>query len=99
MPFTVCADEFLKYGEENIIRVVADNSKIPNSRWYTGGGIYRPVWMYVTNKEHIKHEGVKISTLSYKPARIRVETAHTGEISMWKYYTMTKLSQKAKATT
>ena len=78
MPFTVCADGFLEYGKENIIRVVADNSKIPNSRWYTGGGIYRPVWMYVTNKEHIKHEGVKISTLSYKPARIRVETAHTG---------------------
>ena len=37
----------LKYGEENILTVVADNSKLPNSRWYSGSGIYRPVWLYI----------------------------------------------------
>ena len=39
VPFTVCLDEVLEYGTDNEIRVVADNSKLPNSRWYTGGGL------------------------------------------------------------
>lgn len=69
----------LNYGEENTIRVVADNSQQPNSRWYTGGGIYRPVWLWVGEKEHIAPEGVKISTLSYSPARIQVDTQASGE--------------------
>lgn len=75
VPFTVSADGFLKYGEENSIRVVADNSQLPNSRWYSGGGIYRPVSVLVSEKTHIEWEGVHISTLSYAPAKIRVETA------------------------
>lgn len=78
MPFWVDASELIKVGEENTIHVVADNSKMPCSRWYTGGGIYRPVWVHVGAKTHILPEGVKITTLSYAPARIRVETQHVG---------------------
>lgn len=74
VPFTVCLDEVLEYGTDNEIRVVADNSKLPNSRWYTGGGIYRPVSLIVGEKMHIAWEGVKISTVSYDPAIIQVET-------------------------
>lgn len=76
--FLVQADQLLSYGEENNIRVVADNSQIPNSRWYSGSGIYRPVHLLVGNKMHIEPDGVKISTLSYAPARILVETAANG---------------------
>lgn len=80
VPFTVCGDGLLKYGEENTIKVVADNSKLPNSRWYSGGGIYRPVSLIVGGKTYIEWEGVHISTLSYQPAQIRVETQiHTVE--------------------
>lgn len=83
VPFTVCGDGFLKYGEENTIKVVADNSKLPNSRWYSGGGIYRPVSLIIGEKTHIRWEGVQISTLSYSPAKIRVETqANGGEVSV-----------------
>ena len=32
---------------ENRLTVTADNSELPNSRWYTGSGIYRPVWLWV----------------------------------------------------
>lgn len=78
IPFFVEADEYLNYGEKNTIRVVADNSQMPNSRWYSGSGIYRPVWLHVKGKVHIKTEGVKITTLSYSPARILVETSHEG---------------------
>ncbi len=76
--FFVQADRFLRYGEENTLRVVADNSQLPNSRWYSGSGIYRPVYLWVGNKTHIEPDGVKVSTLSYAPARILVETTTNG---------------------
>ena len=73
----------IRYGEENILIVIADNSKLPNSRWYTGAGIYRPVWLYVGEKAHIKYQRVKISTLSHSPARVLVETTVTdGDVSV-----------------
>lgn len=78
IPFFVCADGFLHYGEKNTIRVVADVSEQPDSRWYSGGGIYRPVWLWVGEKEHIEPEGIRVTTLSYSPARIFVKTAHKG---------------------
>ncbi len=65
-------------GQENTLLVRADNSDLPNSRWYTGGGIYRPVWLHLGGKISIPPEGVKVTTLSCDPARIRVETAHNG---------------------
>lgn len=52
----------LRVGEENTIKVVAHNADQPNSRWYTGSGIYRPVWLYAQNENHIKINGVKILT-------------------------------------
>lgn len=83
VPFQICADGLLNYGGENVITVTADNSKLPNSRWYSGGGIYRPVSLIVGNKTHIEWQGVHISTLSYEPAEIRVETkANGGEIAV-----------------
>ncbi len=72
----------LRCGEENTLRVVADNSQLPNSRWYSGSGIYRPVWLYVGGKSHIAYQGVKITTLSIAPARIRVETKATDNVSV-----------------
>ena len=41
--FYVCADDYLKYGEENTIKVIVNNSQELNSRWYSGSGIYRNV--------------------------------------------------------
>ncbi|MDE5933069.1 MAG: DUF4982 domain-containing protein [Lachnospiraceae bacterium] len=78
IPFFVCADGLLQYGGKNTIRVVADASRQPDSRWYSGGGIYRPVWLWTGEKESIEPEGIRISTLSYNPARILVEVRHNG---------------------
>ena len=41
--FYVSANEYLHFGEENNIYVIARNADQPNSRWYSGAGIYRPV--------------------------------------------------------
>lgn len=79
VPFTVCLDGLLNYGAENTVTVTVDNAQLPNSRWYTGSGIYRPVNLLVAGKDHIPWQGVKITTLSYAPARIRVETEVAGQ--------------------
>ena len=62
--------ELSDLGEENTLTVVADNSKLPNSRWYSGSGIYRPVWLYVCDK--ILPESVRLTTVSIDPAVVRV---------------------------
>ena len=64
----------LNYSGENTLTVVADNSKLPNSRWYSGAGIYRPVWLHVCEKGGLRPESVKISTVSIAPAVIKVES-------------------------
>lgn len=76
--FTLPLDN-LNIGGENEITVVADNSKLPNSRWYTGSGIYRPVWLYVGEEDRIEYRGVKITTVSVRPAVVRVEVNATAE--------------------
>ena len=48
---------YVKEGE-NVVAVRVDNSDQPNSRWYSGCGIYRHVWLTQTHPIHIKHWGV-----------------------------------------
>ncbi len=82
--FYVTADKFLKYGEDNEMRVIAKNADQPSSRWYSGAGIYRPVNMFVGDKKRITLNGVKIKTLSLYPAvaEVTVNTTGVGEISV-----------------
>ena len=44
----------------NVVAVRVDNSDQPNSRWYSGCGIYRHVWLTKTAQTHIKHWGVQV---------------------------------------
>lgn len=62
--FYIHMNKWLKFGETNKIKVYADNSKEPNSRWYTGSGIYRDVKLMVGERIHIIEDGVKITTRS-----------------------------------
>lgn len=61
-------------GEENELRVEVHCSQVPNARWYPGNGIYRPVFLYIGEKEYIPLDGALITTQSYAPAVIRVQT-------------------------
>ncbi len=76
--FVIPLHEYMKAGEDNEIRVIADNSKFPNSRWYTGAGIYRNVYLYEGNYRHIAPYGVEIETLDYKTGRmaLRIDKAN-----------------------
>ena len=73
---------YLKRGD-NVIAVRVDNSDQPNSRWYSGSGIYRPVRLVVQDANHIEREGVRVTTLALSPALIRVETSFVGEGTPW----------------
>ncbi|MBQ6035888.1 MAG: DUF4982 domain-containing protein [Lachnospiraceae bacterium] len=73
----------LKLNEENTLTVVADNSKLPNSRWYSGSGIYRPVWLYICEKEGLRPESVKVETLSIAPAVVRITSPVDAEVSVY----------------
>ena len=58
----------LGIGQDNVLTVIADNSLQPNSRWYSGSGIYRDVNLYVGHKKHILPDGIKVKTVSADPA-------------------------------
>ena len=60
--FTVTLNDFLKYGQPNEIKVVANTSAEESSRWYSGSGIYRNVNLYVSGPVHIPVNGLRIST-------------------------------------
>ena len=63
--------KYLKQGD-NVIAVRVDNSDQPNSRWYSGCGIYRHVWFTQTNHVHVKHWGVHVET-DAKTGQVKVE--------------------------
>ena len=62
--FYVPLNNFLRFGQENEIRVQVRNGAMPNSRWYSGGGINRDVYLLVSDLVHIVPEGVQVKTES-----------------------------------
>jgi len=62
--FTVALNDWLHYGEENEIRVIARTGAMKNSRWYSGAGIYRDVYLLEGPETHLAYQGVQITTES-----------------------------------
>ena len=57
---------------DNVVAVRVDNSDQPNSRWYSGCGIYRHVWLTKTAPVHVRHWGVFVQT-DAKTGRVKVD--------------------------
>lgn len=53
---------YLKWGEKNVIAVRVDNAEQPNSRWYSGCGIYRNVWLLKTGDVCVAEWGTYVTT-------------------------------------
>lgn len=68
--------QYLNYGEDNKVTVHVNNSALPNSRWYSGSGIYRPVWLMVGDSIHMKPWGIFATTpeVSLESSRVSVKT-------------------------
>ncbi|MFD2840397.1 glycoside hydrolase family 2 TIM barrel-domain containing protein [Populibacterium corticicola] len=72
--FIVSLDGYLRYGEENTIRV--DARAHDDSRWYTGAGIYREVHLWVLDHVHIAERGgIRITTPDVEDERAVVAVA------------------------
>lgn len=67
---------YLKWNEKNVIAVRVDNSEQPNSRWYSGCGIYRNVWLTKTSPVHVDEWGtyVTASEISNDNATLNIVT-------------------------
>jgi beta-galactosidase len=72
--FTVDVGAYAAFGEDNEIRVEARTNA--DSRWYSGAGIYRAVWLVVCERVHIALDGVRITTREMEEdhAVVEIET-------------------------
>jgi beta-galactosidase len=61
--FTYDITDFISFGKkDNVISVKVDHKDIADSRWFTGSGIYRDVYITITDAIHIDHYGVFVTT-------------------------------------
>lgn len=68
--------ERLVHGAGNEVVVVVDTTGEPNGRWYSGSGLYRPVWLEVDGPVHIARDGICVRTPAVNgPAEVEVRVS------------------------
>ena len=77
--FEVEVTDKLKWGQDNVIAVMADTRDPGNSRWYTGGGLFRDVNVVYTPKDlYFERHPLYITTRDNKYVSIRAEFTNRG---------------------
>jgi beta-galactosidase len=71
--FLVNIKPFLRYGEQNEVRVEVRSGQ--DSRWYSGAGLHRPVFLHLNHPVHIALDGIRVSTVDLEPDQAVVEVA------------------------
>ena len=91
-PFYYDLTPYLEQNSENVLAVRVRNEG-KNSRWYSGSGIYRHVWLTVTNPVHVQQWGVYITTpdVSQKTATVNLVTNFTGNSNMQAFKLRTRI--------
>jgi len=62
-------------GQDNILAVKVNTTEQQNSRWYTGSGIYRHVWLITTGKVHFEQWNVFAQTRKAEKQKAEIELA------------------------
>ena len=73
--FTVDLTGKLAFDAENVLQVIARNADQPNSRWYSGAGIYRPVTLWSGPARHLLLDGLRVRTVSIDPPEVEITAA------------------------
>ena len=70
----------LKWGQDNVIAVMADTREPNNSRWYTGGGLFRSVKLITSDKTlYFERHPLNISTRDNRFVNIQAEFTNRGK--------------------
>ncbi len=74
----------VRFDGQNVLAVRVDHSRVADSRWYTGSGIYRHVRLVITDPVHIAHWGTFVSTPVIEPGRadVRIQTDIANESAL-----------------
>lgn len=75
--FDIDVTKQLRYGADNVLVVVANTMAPNNSRWYTGGGLYRDVRLIATNRDlYFEHHPLFLSTPGNKQLNVTAEVSN-----------------------
>lgn len=69
--FFVDLTPYLRFGDRNTLRIEVRSGQ--DSRWYSGSGLYRPVYLHVDDPVHIEPDGVRVSTVRLEDDRAVIE--------------------------
>ena len=73
--FDIDISKMIRYGETNVIAVKANTQKPENSRWYTGGGLFRDVNIIITDaQQYFTRHSLYITTPEVSEDRAKVKT-------------------------
>ena len=81
--FTCDLTPAIQFGDKNLIAVRVDHRKYADSRWYAGSGIYRNVFLNITDKVHFDTSGTFVTTpkASVESADVNVKSLVKNELS------------------
>lgn len=94
--FSADLTDAMKIGQENQIQVQVKNNDAPSGRWYTGGGIYRPVHLLIGGESLIEQDSLQITTIEaaedISSVEVRMKIKYSG-IGKKKVYLKTEISE------
>lgn len=75
--FIVDLTEYINFGGENKLKIVVENTHLPNSRWYSGCGLYRHVWLLEAQEVYLDPWSVFVTTPTTDQICVEINITNT----------------------